>query len=202
MQHASIVPEKSKVVPAAGGLITRPADREFGVVAEQQRPNGPVTDDEDISSRLSLQNCLHLPHNALLSSKSGLPAPNADGRAGEERVRHDFKFGWWQVARRGAVVLVRRFPHRDDKTQGCRQDFSSLERLRFAANNDFGSARWPSGLCECMHALATDRTRGPQGYGNARIDLHLRMGQIANAVLHPWVPSSVAEEPIRRRGWI
>src|SRR5262249_25722756 len=99
MEHVSIVPEESKVVPTATELILRPADRDLQIVAEQQRPNGPVADDEDISSRLCFQNCLHLPHDASLSGKRGLPAPNANSWAGKERTRHDFKFGCWQVAR-------------------------------------------------------------------------------------------------------
>jgi len=99
MQHVSIVPQESKVVPTATELILRPADRDLQIVAEQQRPNGPVADNEDISLRLSFQNRLYLPHDASLGGKRGLPASNADGRRSKECARHDFKFGCWQVAR-------------------------------------------------------------------------------------------------------
>src|SRR5262245_28528378 len=184
MENASMLPEDCKIIPSAGRLIMHPADRDLRIMTEQQRPDGPVTDDEDISSRVSFQNHFHLPHNALLGSKSGLPTPNANGRGGEELARHIFEFGCWQVARRGAVVLVCRFLHSDGEAQSRRQDLCSLERLRFAAGYDLGGARKPPSLCKRLHTLATDRTQLPQRYGNARIDLHLRMGQIANAVLH------------------
>ncbi|MEY9359074.1 hypothetical protein ABH994_001795 [Bradyrhizobium yuanmingense] len=90
MQDAPPLPCERKAVAAAGGLIVDAGDGMARNVAEQQRADCAVADEQDVAGTMSRQHSLSLAHDPRLCIRGTLPAAHAEMRRGEELVGDGF----------------------------------------------------------------------------------------------------------------
>ncbi len=94
MQDLTRVSREGKDVSAAGGLIVDAIDGIAGSVTEQQRADGAVADEENITRPIAREHFFGLANDARLRVDGALPAACAEIRPREELIGDLFELGW------------------------------------------------------------------------------------------------------------
>src|SRR5580700_10592862 len=92
--------ERKVVAAIVAWLVVRPADRLATEMAQQQRPDPTVRDDDNIATAASRgsEHMIDSGHDAALSIDGALPAAHASLRLSKELIRHGLELGRGQVA--------------------------------------------------------------------------------------------------------
>src|SRR6188768_138197 len=104
MQDTAVCLREGEIIAAAGRLVMRAADRDARHMAEQQRADRAMPDEQHVAGMLAGEDAFRLPHDARLSVDRPLPAANARHGLCEEGIRRCLEFGWRQEAGRRTVV--------------------------------------------------------------------------------------------------
>jgi len=179
MPYAALLPGECEKAATAGGLIISSVDRNTRIVAIQQGADATMADEEDVARSISSQDVLDLPDDTRLGVNRPLPAPNADLGLGKELVGNRLKLVRNQEAGCRSIILVHRFPNLDDDVQPGGNDFGCFDRLSLAAGNNLRCASKLPPAPDRLRARSSDLAQAPGWDGDGRINIHLRMGEVA-----------------------
>src|SRR2546423_1366633 len=179
MLHVAVLLGKCKEAAAAGRLVIGPVDRNTRIVAVQQGADATMADEEDLARFIASQDMFDLADDARLGVDRTLPAPNADLGLGKKPVGDCLKLVRNQEAGCRSIILVRRLPNLYGDVQPGGNDLSCLDRLSLGAGDDLRCARKSPGARDRLHTSSSDLAQAPGWNGDRRINVHLRMGQIA-----------------------
>jgi hypothetical protein len=87
MENPAALSAECETIAAAGRLVVETINLRAGIVAEWKRPDGAVTDEEDIARPVPAQDLFGLVQNPPLRIDRALPASDAGKRMLEELVR-------------------------------------------------------------------------------------------------------------------
>src|SRR5690242_6364793 len=116
-------------VATAGPLVVSAIDRKAGIVAEQQRADRAMADEQHVAAVVSRKHLLGLADDARLRVDRALPAADVDMRLRKELIGNCLEFARLQEAGRRAVVLMHGFTDLDGNTERRTNDFGRLDRL-------------------------------------------------------------------------
>ena len=184
LDATAILGEREEVTTTAGRLVMGSLNRKSAIMTIQECTNTPVTDKKHIARSVSGQDVFDLANNAQLGIDRSLPSPNADVGLREKLIGDGLELVRHQEAGRRSIVFMHRFPNLDVEVQFCGNDLGGLDRLPLAAGVDLRRPREPSVACDGFRACSSDLTQAPGRHRNDRIDLDLRMGQIAYEICH------------------
>ncbi len=103
-------------------------------------------------------------------------------RLREELIRDLLELGGLQEAGRGAIVFMHGIADFDHEAEWACDDLGGLDRLALAAGDDLRGARKPARSRYRLGPRASNRAQAPLRHRNVGIDLHLRVGEIADDV--------------------
>lgn len=78
MENPAAFPGECEATAATGRLVVEAIDLQSSIMAEQQRTDGAVTDEENIARLVSAEDLFHLVQNAPLRIDRAFPAPDTD----------------------------------------------------------------------------------------------------------------------------
>jgi hypothetical protein len=184
MQHATAFFGECEAMTAAGRLIMDSINRKTGKMTEQKGTNGTVANEDHITQSVSSQDVFDLPDNPRLSIDRPLPAPNADEWLRKKLIRHCLKLAWRQETCSRSIILVHRVPYLYIDVQFRCDDLGCLNRLSFSARDDLRCTRQLCCACQGFRARFPDVTQTPGRNRRRRINLDLRMGEVAYEACH------------------
>jgi hypothetical protein len=179
MLYAAALLGECEEAAAVSRLVTGPVDRNTRIVTIQQGADATMADEEDVARFISSQDVFDLADDARLGIDRPLPAPNADLGPGKKLIGDCLKFVRSQEAGRRSIILVHRLPNLYGDIQPGGNDLGCLDRLSLAARDNLCRARKLPRAPHPLRANSSDLAQAPGRDRDRRINVHLRMGEIA-----------------------